>query len=515
MDARAAWRWSLRVAAAMTIVPLFLSRHLPFCDLPEHLAVIATLRHWYDPAFKGPEYFTLAPLLHTPYVLYHLVAALLALAFGGAERANLFLLACVGLAFPYSLRELLRALGRDERLAVVGCALFWNKALAEGLVNYVASIPICVFGLAVAVRWAESPTRRCAALLAAIAIALFYLHPSSFVLFVAGAAALAAMTSGARRLAAGAVWLAPSIVAAIVFALTSSVTHPDKSQGFHAGLVRFMPRLRLLSELPSWMHEVWKSPAQELFAIVLWIALAVCVFREGDPRGRARGAVLFAIAVAFYFLMPSQVGFAFLLDVRMAPYVGLFATLLPPKFEGPTPARALAVMTAACALVAVNCARMMRDFEREEAAHFDAVLRGLSPGKRLLTLTFDQRSERAAVAPFIHFGAYYRVRYGGIASFSFSELPHWPVQYRPEAAPPKKRIVFWDWNPCLFRNAKDGAYYDFILARGEIDPFAKTPPGPRWRIIGGAKDWKLWERVPGSWTEGDADADPGPCKQGD
>lgn len=118
---------------------------------------------------------------------------------------------------------------------------------------------------------------------------------------------------------------------------------------------------------------------------------------------------------------------------------------------------------------------------------------------------------RAIVTRFVHFGAYYRARYGGVASFSFSELPHWPVQYRPEMAPPKKSIVFWDWNPCLFRNGHDGPYYDFVLTRGETDPFANAPPGPVWKAIGGSREWRLWARVDGAWNARDPQTDEGPC----
>ena len=135
-------------------------------------------------------------------------------------------------------------------------------------------------------------------------------------------------------------------------------------------------------------------------------------------------------------------------------------------------------------------------------------------GKRLLTLAFDAESPRTVIPPFLHFGAYYRARYGGIASFSFSELPHWPVRYRPEMAPPRKRVVFWDYAPCLYRNTTDGPAYDFILTRGEQRPFEHPIPGPKWRVIGAAREWHLYERVPGEdepVPEGFVDR--GPCAE--
>ena len=93
-------------------------------------------------------------------------------------------------------------------------------------------------------------------------------------------------------------------------------------------------------------------------------------------------------------------------------------------------------------------------------------------------------------------------------------LPHWPVRYRPEMAPPRKRVVFWDYAPCLYRNTTDGPAYDFILTRGEQRPFEHPIPGPKWRVIGAAREWHLYERVPGEdepVPEGFVDR--GPCAE--
>jgi len=523
------WRRSLLICALLTIAPLFLTRHLPFCDLPEHVAVIATLRHWWDPAWRSQELYAFAGAGKTQYLLYYVVGALLAVPFGNAETANLAMLCAVGVGFPYALRELLRALGRDERLAVFACPLFWNRALAEGLVNYVASIPLAVWGIALAARQAEEPTRRRFAGLALLSLALFYVHLGGFIVFAAGAvlvtAVLATRTGpkGGRRFPgwrslAGLAWLAPCAVASAAFALTSAVTHPERSQGAQAGVVRFTPTLFLLRELPAWMHDFWRSWGDDACAAVAWVALASLLVGRvpagtDDGRRRLAGAGLFALALALYFFLPAQVSFAFLLDVRNAPFVGLFATLLVPARAEQRARWPAIAMTAAAALLAVHGAWQMHAYDRDEARDFDEVLRNLPRGKRLLSLVFQQRSAYANVTPFVHFGAYYRIRYGGIASFSFAELPHWPVQYRPEQAPPRKQIVFWDWSPCLYRNTKDGPYFDFVMARGELDPFAGDPPGPRWRAIGGAGEWRLWARDAGagSTRENAAAEDPGPC----
>ena len=519
------WRVSLLVCALLTAAPLFLSRHLPFSDLPEHVAVIATLRHWWDPAWRSQELYTLSGPATTPSLLYYVVGALLAVPFANAETANLAMLCAVAVGIPYALRALLRSLHPDERLAVFACPLFWNRALAEGLLSYVASIPLVLWGIALAVRQARSPTRRRGVGLATLALVLFYLHVSGFVVFLGGACLVTVLVPLLRHpssedrlrpdlvgLARRLVWLGPVTVPAVALALGGN--------GVRTDVIRFSPQIYLLRQLPGWLHDFWRSPGDDAAAALLWLAFLALLLRRRRPadrrmdKARIAGASLVALALALYFLLPSQVGFAFLLDVRNAPFIALFAPLVLPARNDLRARVGLVAMTVASAALSVHAAWQMHAYERDEASDFDEILRNLPRGRKLLTLVFERRSRYVHVTPFVHFGGYYRIRYGGVASFSFAELSHWPVRYRPEEAPPKKRVVFWDWNPCLYRNSHDGPYYDFVMARGAVDPFGGEPPGPKWRIIGGAGEWRLWQRVPGTWEPAVEAVDVGPCPAG-
>src|SRR2546430_6394784 len=191
------WSVLLAVAAATNVLALWSAPYLPFTDLPQHAAAIATLRHFDDPAWKSREYFTLA-LGRSQYLLYYLAGALLAFPFRTAERANLVLLSISALAFPYALRSLLRAMGAAQRLALFAVPLFWSQSLLIGFFNYVAALPLLLWALAVSVREAEAPRPARTVLLAALSVALFYLHLSAFLLF-APAAALAQVILGPRR----------------------------------------------------------------------------------------------------------------------------------------------------------------------------------------------------------------------------------------------------------------------------------------------------------------------------
>jgi hypothetical protein len=90
-------------------------------------------------------------------------------------------------------------------------------------------------------------------------------------------------------------------------------------------------------------------------------------------------------------------------------------------------------------------------------------------------------------------------------------MRHWPIQFRAGQEPPKKKsALFWDFQPCLFRNSTDGPYYDVIVTRGDVDPIANDPPGPSWRVAAVVDRWRVLEKVPGS-MHGTPEEDRGPC----
>ncbi len=235
-----AWDWVLLTCAVAVAAPLWVGRYLPFADLPEHVAMIATLRHWWDPAWAGQHAFTLT-FRHTQYLLYYLVGVLLSLVFGTAERANLVLLTAIAVGLPYSVRSFLRAAGQDERQAIFACPLFWSMPLLIGLLNYVAALPLVVWGLAQTIRQAEQPTLRRGAGLALISVLIFYLHLSALVFFLAASVLCFILwpapetRQGIARLFADRlsvlwrklVWMIPAAALCLAWLLTSPVVRPS------------------------------------------------------------------------------------------------------------------------------------------------------------------------------------------------------------------------------------------------------------------------------------------------
>lgn len=495
----------LAACAIASVAPLWAARDLPFTDLPEHAAVMATLRHWWDPSWRIPEHYELA-VGRSQYLAYHAIGALLTVPLGDARTANAVLLTCVGLAFPLSLRALLRALGRDERLAIFGCALFWSRALVVGLLPYVASVPLVLWGLALAAEQAARPTKRRGVGLAALAVLVFVTHASA--MFVLVPIGLAFTWQRGRRGA----WVLPSM---LLFSAWFVVGRFGAERTIAASVARAGPWWSVPA-VPIWAHDVWRGHGDEAAFAVFWIAFLAIALRPARPEGH-RGeripphAIPLAWTTLLYVLMPFRVGAAVMLDVRLSPFFALFAVLLlAPRADRLTRAAFGGAVVATLATACVAAVEIRR-CATEEVAGLEGLLAKVPAGARLMSLTFRTASEATFTPPYGHIGALHRVQHGGVAAFSFASLRHWSVGFRPEAAPPGKGRVFWDYEPCLFRNAVDGPYYDVVLVRGDVDPFAMHPPGPAWRTVGVVKDFTLWEKVPDEAWPGSPADDAGPC----
>ena len=488
------WKWLLRACAAATVVPLWCAAHLPFTDLPQHVAAIGTLRHWWDPAWRSQEYFTLA-LGQTQYLLYYLAGAALAFPLGTAERANLVLLSLTAIAFPYSLKALLKALRADTRLALFGCTLFWSQALLIGFFNYVAAMPLMLWGLALAVEQKKPWT------LAIAAVALFYLHLSAFVFF-APAAALASVglpgTAPLKEWPSRLRWAAPVTVLAVFWLIASPVVHPQ-TVGWHQPMsVAFEEPAISLRNLTDALLDIWRGPEDEYCLLALAAAAALLAWpsseeRPGRPRERGLVVIWAAWAMLLYLAFPVSIGWMWQLNERYALVAALLVPALLRPLKGLRGAAPLLLVAATAVFAAGTAFANIRAFERE-VGPFDEVLAQAQPGRRLIGMIFDQNSRYAKFSAFLHFQAYYRARMGGVASFSFAELPQSPLRYRPETAPPP-HPAGWEWHANMFRNDLDGFYYDYVLVHGRVDPFARRPPGPEWRILSREQDWTLFEKA--------------------
>lgn len=525
---------ALGVSAAISAAPLFSVEHLPLTDLPEHAAVMASLAHWGDPAWRVDEHYVVA-FRHSQYFLFHAVGALLTFIVRDAVLATRILVAATAVAFPFSLRALLRSLEKDERYALLACPLFWNRSLVIGFLPFVSSIPLLLYALALALRNPGDRSRTQTVGLAALAIVVFYVHVSGFVVLVACAVALAmarrpigARQWGAwRSRVAELLWLGPAVGLAATWWAAGRLALGDDSLS-EPGQIGRMGLYRSARALALWSHDIWTSHADEWCAAAFWLAfialvgLGILRNARSAPSERSRAlwlldpaSLIFLVGVALYFALPFRAGAAYAVSVRTAPIVALLAVTALPRTTSRWVWGPLAAVFLTNAATSVAAVREMRAMDARDVQGVDRLFSKMRTGSRLITLAFETGQFGTHIDPWLHLGSCHRVLDGGVASYSFTELDHWSLHYRPEAHPPKKNVPFWCFAPCVFRNAVDGRYYDYVLVRGKVDPFRDAPPGPVWRRVDAVKGFTLYEKTAlpenPAWTVDDE----GPCADRD
>ena len=328
---------------------------------------------------------------------------------------------------------------------------------------------------------------------------------------------LGTLHSVAREVVRGAVGITTGVLCAAHWAVRGSL---HESLEGHA--MRWTPMRLLIGQFPTWSHDIWTSHEDEACAIVLWIAFAVLLVSAKRPVNDAstRAAyALFGCAALTYVLLPYSVGVGVMLNVRVAVFVSLFAPLLIEPNDRVIGKLARATATGAAIILAGSFIVHARTVEDEEVGDIERLFSHVKPGAKILTLPFHLTSRHTHWAPWTFVGSYARAEKGGVSSYSFSSLNHWPLHYRAEEAPPAKPL-FWTFDACRFRNAYDGPYYDYVLTRGNVDPFRDAPPGPRWVKIDATRDITLYARADaepngrtpdGAWPAWDV-PDLGPCE---
>ncbi|MBL8922772.1 MAG: hypothetical protein JNJ54_28240 [Myxococcaceae bacterium] len=538
MTSRTAWRLLALGLAAVAMLPL---RHdfPPILDFPEHAATIATfvdlwrggpLADWYQTDF-----------LHTQYWLMAVTGALLAPLVGGPAAALKVLLVAASVGLVGALLRLASRLELDERLVVVAVPLLWSRPFTLGFVPFVLATPLVVLALS-ELSAVAPPSRRGQALVAALALAAFFLNLAS-VVWLVGAAVLVALAREAGKRGAlhvlhgelraprqagvtgglgareeersaehlkGRVREALRPVLARVGSLTvlvlplgawlafSSVTNVDASRFAVSMKGEWWSPGRLLREAPGWLMDRWSGDLDVvLLAALLFACLALLLpLGEREPStGRWPAVALFVSTAALTLALPFSRGWLWGLSTRFLP---MTLTLAPLALSW---RRGLVRHLAVAAFVLVSLANAW-DVERHVAAaqaEFAGVrvLEGLPPGSRLLQLSFDEGSGQVNDSIVGHAGAWHRVWNRGPNEPSFVDLPQSVLRYRDGKAP-WMRPWPWEFSPNDYDNASEGPHYTFVLTRGQGPSFPPAPgaAGPAWKLLREAAPWRLWERAP-------------------
>ena len=405
--------------------PLLLTEQLPFQDLPNHLATAEVLLHrdlYPELAFNG-FWKTNAALTAWLFLAGHVVALPLA-----AKLFTAMTLAATSFVLP---RFVLVFAGRGRMVSATFFA--WPMAhhwfVAMGMLNFALAIPIAVIVLLVLRAQSLAPTPRRGALIAVLALVLWYAHV--FVLAVVGllvvlhAITRASWKERATQAIALLLPLAPAgllIVASVTERLSTRADAVVKSfpVGFHGPL-------DLAYNFWSELYGVFTPlsvPSAVASIALAWIAWS----RRRETPLFFGPIALLVLAAAYLFAPYNAFNWAYL-NSRFLPLLYLAAFLRVPES---LPRRA-AVALGACAIaysvgLGVDYVRLDRD-----RARFTAGIGAVPERARLLPLLFRTRVTSDNTWSLLHAWGYYVLAKHTSAPFLFADSRSYPVT---ERAPP-------------------------------------------------------------------------------
>ena len=479
----------LAISAA---VPLWWVLRPPLQDLPQHVAAVQVMAHFGDEAMRFGDTLEVE-LWRTQYLAFYLVCIALAWIVGALTAVKLVLTAAL-IATPYALRSVLRALGSDGLLALLVVPLLWNAHLILGFLNFVAAIPLALAALALAIRVrTEGFTRVRAGALGALAVVCFYTHVVPFGLMMLGAFVVG-LGRDIRAMVRYAIAFIPALLATAVWLIASPAGQSTMqaaalSEGERTEPV-YAPFARSLSELPSWMLDVFPGDDDDrLFVAWLVVAGAALLWGGRSPHGlqghlRSRLVLVPLASLLAYFVTPVSYDWIWPINARFPLLAAVFGLAVLRPLESRW-LRGMVLFGASllALLTAEQVTRASVAFA-EETGELDEALAAIPQGSRVAGLIYDRHSQHVRFAPYIHSVAWAQAERGGAAMFTFADFPQSPVRFREDARPPRVPPR-WEWEPQRVSLA-DLQWYEYVLVRGGPGMIGRSGEpvfrGPRWSV---------------------------------
>lgn len=531
------WFWPVfALALAVNVLPLLVTRYLPFNDLCGATGLIGAWAHRHDAASRVTSYFDFN--VHAgPNVFFYAVTMPLSAFLPATVATNLFVAIFCVAALPCALLFALRAFDKEPTLALLAFPITYHRCLWYGFAGSVAAVPILllVLGLAnqtfVAQRWGWRD--------GALAVALVLLAASHAFLFLFTAAlvvvwAILAVGQPGAWWRRGAVVI-PSLVYLGPF-LGALLTRgaPGGSGGMlHEIWARRRPFSAYLADAHDWFLNGYASAVDEWLAGLFVLTLVALLIRGirsagarpssppvgveagADPAAgrlarwrsrlwRARVPLAFVAAVAGYFLLPMTLPLPtqdhrprdwWAVNVRLLIPAVLLAVASTRTSRRGLPRWSVLPVVAAGMLYA---GYLTYDFHtwwaRTELDGFRQALDAVPEGQRLLPLYPPFEDERHySHFPMGYLADYYVAERGGTTAPILAEMPEefWII-WKPIGPGPAwgmARSFVWS------RHARD---WDYFLVKqpapGNGPPtrvFADAPPAAVTKIFERGL-WSVW-----------------------
>jgi len=226
------------------------------------------------------------------------------------------------------------------------------------------------------------------------------------------------------------------------------------------------------------------------------LALTRASLPVAAPR-TTRLAWLPAACALLYVCTPVSYGWIWPIHTRFAVTAALVLPLLAGALRGGAlPWLLCAALGATSVGLAGDVGERFAMWERTELGDLDAALARARPGRRLVALVPAASSAHVPNVPLLHAAAYYQVRGGAVATFSFADFPQSPFRYREDGPRPPRLPPRWEWTGELRVADPALSYYDYVLARrGVTDEAARHPD--RYTPLYEGHEWNLYERRAG------------------
>lgn len=483
------------VVALFATAPAWIVRHPPLQDMPFHVATIRVVHDFGDPKLHFADFYKLE-IFHTAYVGYYIAGSFLAY-FLGAYKANVLLMSAYLGGTPLALRELLKALKKDERLCLFSVPLVVNVMFTYGLLPFVIGFPLMFLAMAWCARDIQSPTRKTGITLAVLGVVLFFAHVLPFFLFGVAYILFFPWTRPSRWVRAALPGVPSALLAAWWF-FGSEAGKAAEHGHASGGIFRSLPLEQSFAQILQWSTNVFSDQSDEKWLLLLVVAAVVGLGLsqgESDTSNYLSRRFFFVVVVciAGFVSLSDHLGDVWLLAQRFA-VPGLLCAI--PLLRLPRdPVRgvvATAAVLVVCVGSIVNTCKHFIQFELEEVGDFDGAIAAMEPGKKVCGLIWDKNSSIVPNAVFLHFVSYYQAEKGGLVMFSYAGFPHWPFTYKDGQYPPPGRParLRWEWTPEQTPMREIYPYYDYVLERGNgFHP----PPGTYHRIYDRDR-WQVWQK---------------------
>lgn len=497
------------------LLPVLVSRYLPFCDMYGAFGVAAAFSHKGDPLRLVDSYyaFQASPSATAFYWCFLVVLGrIVPLWLANSIYIALFIL----ILPPLALARTLRSFGRSPWLALLAFAGLYNGIVWNGFMGASATVGLSVLNLGLAHDIVQRRQLRLnIPLLVVSGLILASAHSFLAAIGLGLAGLVIGLTPAADRW--GRLWATLSLCPAVVYVAQWLARHfpsgPGKAAGGGrqllealAGLLRH--GLPSFAEAHSWFIEGLKQTRLDdwLAGVTVLTLLALLLFgirrgsqptEEPAPSRLARLLpwLLFLIPVALYFLFPMTIHrpiYWWALRVRMIPLAFLLAPLCIRSRARGLPPWVMAPALALSFSWSVYLAHDFRTyFNGVHMAGFDRMLDRIPPGKRVLLLLnprdLSDHYERGAVAYVL---SHYVARSGGVVfplmHGTLREL--WAV-YHPFNAPSWGIATQFVWRA-------HAGYWDYLVIKDAVAVRTYTPadaPPGELQALGTFDLWRLYQ----------------------